>query len=141
MRRNDFRHDTLTWSDGNLTKLVQTETEIEDGDSYVWTETKYFDYEDADENVTKQYVPTLLVLWKDHVWFGGQFDSSMLAYIGLLGVGPEELPVSVSGEDDEDGDTWNYEYTCSYRFNSDGSVKYYSGYCSGYIEYDDLEDE
>ena len=132
---------TLTWSSGNLTKMVWTESYTDEDGTEKETSTYNYNYDDAYENVTKQYVPTMIIYWGEEPSLGGIFDSAMLAYIGLLGVGPEELPVSVSIEKD-DGDT---DYECSYRLNSDGSVYYWKatdgGDNSGYIYYDDYPED
>ena len=138
---------TLTWSNGKLTKMVQSETcKEEDGDSYKETATYTFSYDDEIENTTKQYVPTFFDYCGEEPLFGGIFNCSAFAYIGLLGVGSTYLPESVYIEfSDDAADEDDTEVDFTYSFNNNGSVSYWKstdyGRNSGYIYYDDYPED
>lgn len=117
---------SMTWKDGNLVKVVQDETEIEDGekdqDRYVYD----IDY-GTQMNIFKQFPMSLAnALSEDTSWH-------ILASLGFLGIGPNRIPESME-ENDDDGDS--YSYTFSISLNDNGTINseyvehtiYYYGY-------------
>ena len=124
---------TLTWQSGKLVKIVYENVENSADGKETTSETYTFDYGNNQyPNTTKQYSYNLAYIISDEfLGVGGM--------VGLFGVGPDYLPVSVTsithdfydGEDHEY--TYNYSYT--YQFNDNGTIAYESkgyGYGSGY---------
>lgn len=117
---------TITWSDGNMTKVVGKVTEKEDGYKFEETVTSTFSYGSTD-NAFQQYTKALAY----------PFDLSdgldYAAFVGLLGKSSAKLPSSLKEvyAYEEDGDSGSYTETLnpSYTLNDDGSVKSeYIGY-------------
>lgn len=122
---------TFTWKSGNLVKVVMEEVEIEDGDKETYKETYTIDYgNNKYPNTHKQYSFSLAST------ITGDFESIM-AMVGMYGVGPDYLPVSIieEWEENHNGKTHTGSSTTdfSYRFNDDGTIAFESGnYGSGY---------
>ena len=110
---------TLTWRNNQLTQVVGTEKEVEDGVTETETETWTFSYDsDNNENIYRQWAPSI------GQCIGGDMEE-IFAYVGLLGVGPSVLP-SRYEEEYYDGKLRSYENSYAYRygFNNDGSIAY-----------------
>ncbi|MCD8312740.1 MAG: hypothetical protein LUC24_01100 [Bacteroidales bacterium] len=111
---------TLTWSKGNLTKVVIKEDGTDDGDKYSSTDTYVYEY----GNEVNEYKQPLMALSEVYENFG---DYSDLMFIGYFGIGTSYLPTSVEeryvySDDEEDEDeTWSWE--ASYTTNSNGTIK------------------
>lgn len=108
---------TLTWSDGLLTKFVDSASET----GYKYTDTYEYDYgSNTYPNAYCQYAPAL--------WRGNDAVINELSYIFMLGIGPTYLPSTVeyTETEEEDGDTDIYDGSSSYKFsfNSDGTISY-----------------
>lgn len=125
---------SFTWSNNRLTKIVYNDKGVEDGDSFEETETYTFDYEDGYVNKFNQ--------WTINMWTTigqGNFyedPEQLLSCIGLLGVGPAELPSSVNvviSEKNAEGEYSNERNsTFGYSFNDDGSLYSSRGGYGGY---------
>ena len=117
---------TLTWKNNYLMQVVMNNTtkstkEGNMSDTETWT----FAYDENYENVFCQWTPSIIE------WFTDREDiEAVLAYVGLMGIGPKILPSSAvyHYESDEDGRTYSGDRPYSYRYglNSDGSVAYTS---------------
>lgn len=108
---------TLTWKSGQLTKVVGIESGNEDGESYSDTDTWTFSYSDSYPNTFQQWAPSIAQS------FSGDMVE-VLCYVGLLGVGPSQLPGSAEDVYVEDDDTDTDSYTFNYGFNDNGSLSY-----------------
>lgn len=111
---------TLTWRNNLLQQVVYKEKGVEDGDTWEETETIVYAYDNEDyENVYRQWAPFLD--WEGDI-------EELLAYAGLLGIGPNKLPSSAEYEEVEIENgkryTDNGSNTYRYGFNSDGSISY-----------------
>lgn len=115
---------SFTWSDGKLLKAVYTF--VEDGEKDI--ETLVFDYDDAEANVTLQYVPNFLNEESDSFLAG-------LFFIGYVGKGPSYFPTGVDYTMKDYEGTENKYYNLTYSLNSDGTVYRYGGMESGYMSY------
>ena len=110
---------SMTWKDGNLVKVVQDDTEIEDGMKYQDRYVYDIDY-GTEMNIFKQFPMSLAnALSEDTSWH-------ILASLGFLGIGPNRIPESME-ENDDDGDS--YSYTFSISLNDNGTIK------SEYVDY------
>lgn len=132
----------LTWSNGNLVsaKSVDTESgsgyEIKDGqrENFVYSETETTDYTityGSEQNGAKQF-PYVIV---DEVLYFG--DIAIFNALGLLGVGPVNLPTGLSYTETEvdvengKSDTRENNYSYNYKFdmNNNGTI------ATEYIQY------
>lgn len=126
----------LTWSDGVITKYVYSE---KGSDGYTEVETYAFDYNDGQyPNTYNQYTPSLLYM--------GGLLAFTFSYIGLNGIGPDYLPVTLTesyvyyeddGYETSGGGTSSYKYS----FNSDGTIYYQctsNGKSYYYFDYEDF---
>ena len=101
----------LTWSNNQLTKAANNwETDNGDTNSAIVT----FEYDGSYDNPYRQWAPSLA-----EYALGG--FSSLLAYVGLLGVGPTELPSSCSDYSESD---YTDHLKFSYTFGSEGALRY-----------------
>jgi len=114
---------SFSWRSNLLTSVESLWKEVEDENVYTGSEWYHYEYNDAalENNVNKycQYAPSI-VRWGEDLW-------RALAYVGMLGVGPNCLPsgCEYGYEDYEDGKLdEEYKNTESYRyqFNSDGTL-------------------
>lgn len=119
---------TLTWKNDMLVKVVEEETEYEDGEAETSKSIITFTY-DSDNledyfNEYYQYTPSSNYL---EGMGDGELEEAM-AYIGLIGKWSKYLPVSSNEEWEEfyDGRNHTGSNTKNYRygFNSNGTVSY-----------------
>ncbi len=110
----------ITWEGGNMTKMAINQTEKGDGYSYSDSYTYTYSYGDI-ENKYRQYTVDFDQTSADCLDCIADF-----CLIGYMGIGSAYLPTSVKmeGEENEDGDVYNYDYTynCSYTLNEDGTI-------------------
>lgn len=112
---------TLTWQDGLITQMIDEfeSTDVVDGESSTekYTTTCTLSYDSGYENPYHQWIPSFF----DCVGIDGW--GRLLAYAGLMGAGPRQLPSSIYFEEKStDSDDESGTYVCSYSFNSDGTV-------------------
>ena len=105
---------TLTWQDGNLTKMACTATEVEDGekDSESWSYT--FEY-GTQANGAGQW----LRIMQEAAEVGIEEMLDMLGPTGLFGHGPKQLPIAYT-ETDEEGNSHNGQL--AYTMNDNGTI-------------------
>ncbi len=106
---------TFTWQGGDMTKVVFSEKEKYDGETYEYKWTSTLDYSDT-TNDCYQYVKATA----DEVTDGGSL--AVLAYIGYFGKGTAHLPTAIETVEEEDGYTDTYSSTYSYTKNSNGTI-------------------
>jgi uncharacterized lipoprotein YehR (DUF1307 family) len=115
---------TFDWKDGLLQYLTfdgeETENETKSSGSY-----KYKYYYDAD-------YPNKYKQWGIYHGFPSVGDTYFfLPFIGLMGIGPDRLPSSmtyIDSDNQEDPDKWNFRFT----FNEDGSLATMAGFVFSY---------
>ena len=121
---------TISWENDCITSYYSTDswTEKEDGDTWTGSGTKTyeFSYDSEYENATLQFPATMSLI-------------SPFSEIGWLGVGSANLPTSLIyyKENYEDGELYyssEKNYTFSYTFNSNGSLKYDGQYYYTYLD-------
>lgn len=131
---------TFTWSDNLLTRMKYVGEE--DGDKYT-VEVEYDYGDNVYENPSHQFA--------NSYWAYSATDvCDILSSLGMLGIGGDYLPVSVTETDtedyeDEDEDSETYTYNYSYGFNSNGLLTYErcnrSYFYYSYEGVEDSEDE
>lgn len=106
---------TLTWENGLLKEIAYEDIGLEN--ARTWSAVYTFGYDTEYVNKHKQWV---------YFYVFGDNNSIFLPYLGLMGIGPNKLPSSVTftykdklGTVGNDG---TETYPCSYEFNADGSV-------------------
>ncbi len=107
---------TLTWKDGNLTKMDVTWEEYDD-ESGSWPGACTFTYEYGEEdNEYKQHTLAL----NEAFYFDFMED---LGFIGYFGKGTSLLPTSCEVVWDEYDNKETYSFTASYTKNRDGTIE------------------
>ena len=117
----------LTWSNGNLTKVVEEGTKVEDGREYKWMDLYDLDYNMDLSNKFRQMTMSQFDCVMDDDFF------SILACAGMFGVGSELLPSKIE-ENDDDG--YSEVSLLSFSLNDNGTIArekcdddtYYYGY-------------
>lgn len=110
----------FTWSNGNMTKVVENGVEKYDGEKEEYNSIYTYSYGSTD-NAFRQYTKALVYPIDDGDW-------EKIAYAGLIGKSSAKLPSSVTEEYSYKGynepvDTDTENYNVSYTLNDDGSVK------------------
>lgn len=112
---------TLTWENGLLKEIAYEDIGLEN--ARTWSAVYTFGYDTEYVNKYKQWV---------YFYVFGDNNSIFLPYLGLMGIGPDKLPSSVTftykdklGTIGNDG---TETYPCSYEFNADGSVAKANGW-------------
>lgn len=110
----------ITWSNGNMVKVVDKYVEKYDGEKETYNTTYTLSYGSTD-NAFKQYTEALA--------YPLEIDGlEYVTYAGLLGKSSAKLPssieeVEIHKEYGEPENTSTYNYYSSYTLNEDGSVK------------------
>lgn len=113
----------LTWSNGNLQKIVTTSKAQYDGESETETYTHVFSYSsNSNSNPVHQYSPFTAEAFED-------FAPEVLFILGYFGVAGDNHPSAVeytrTRESSEDGsDNGRVGYSFSYTFNNDGTLRW-----------------
>lgn len=119
---------TYTWDNSNLVTITTKYNDIEDGEEYESIDKYEITYNEEMENKTRQmpYILTSPLF---------DYDASVLASVGMFGVGPKNLPETIANEFTEDGlsSPYYYEENVSYELNSDGTIK-----CE-YMDYETID--
>ncbi len=108
---------TLTWKDGNMTKMSLTYKESDsDGDDWSGTGSYTYKYGDTD-NEYRQHTLALNEAYEEIDF------TEDLGFIGYFGKGTSNLPTSCEMVWEEDGYKDTDSFTSSYTKNSDGTIK------------------
>lgn len=113
---------TLTWSNGNLTKVTSSSSGIDEGDKFSETSEFVYTY-GSNENAYNQFTHAILDGIDD---MECMFD--FLAFVGWYGKGTAYLPTKVAysyteaeeGYNDQSGSN---SYNTSYTLNSNGTIR------------------
>lgn len=107
----------FTWDNGNLINMTTEYNDIEDGEEYEFIDTYEISYNEGIENKTRQMPYILSASMFD-------YDASVLANIGMFGVGTKNLPETIVNSYIEDGESYGEDIErVSYELNSDGTIK------------------
>lgn len=121
---------TFTWQNDMLLSIALEEIEKKNGEA-TWTHTSTITYDYQSDNIEDYYNQYLQYAPSISKRLEGMGDGELeeaLAYIGLMGKGPQYLPISSKEEWVEIGNgrtrTGSPSTTFSYGFNKDGTLSY-----------------
>ena len=119
----------LTWNNDLLVKIVEDEMENNDGDKETYKSEATLTYAaDNMDNYLNEYLQYAPALSKELEGMGDGEVEEALAYIGLMGKGPQYLPASSKNEWEEYYDERTHDgsssHTFKYGFNGNGTIAY-----------------
>lgn len=120
---------SFTWNNDLLMSIVEEESDTEDGETETSKSVMTYTYAtDNPENYFNEYLQYTPSFSKEVEGVGDGEVEEALAYIGLLGKGPQYLPVSSKNEWEEFYDGRKHEGSSSdtfkYGFNGNGTLSY-----------------
>ncbi len=119
----------FSWKNDLLVSIVEDESETDDGETETSKSVRTYTYDtDKQENYFNEYLQYTPSFSKELEGMGDGEVEEALAYIGLMGKGPQYLPASSKNEWEEYYDGRTHEGSSSntykYGFNSNGTIAY-----------------
>lgn len=111
---------SLSWTSNRLASFKGVSKYKDEDGTYSTSFSIIYSYNNATENPLHQWAPSLAYYLAEED--EGSLEE-LLAYAGLFGTGPAELPSAMTYEStDEDGKTYEGSDSFAYTFNANGSL-------------------